>query len=195
MKKDLKLRIPLLTIFLFILHGAFAQQKIEREYRLDISEVPTHAIQFIDISELENHVKWYFEENLKGNSIEAKFTYKSKRYSIEFDTTGKLQDIEIEIPSEDMDTATLSIIELNLSARFSKYKIDKIQIQYSDSLSSFSEFLKTINDISDRFIKYEIVAKGKREKRWKLYEFTYSRQGSLESEVQIILRNTDNLEY
>jgi hypothetical protein len=159
------------------------------------ADVPTAALQFIEEVEMDSNWKWYFEENLVGNSVEAKTKYNGKWYSVEFDTSGKIQDIEVEKDLPEMDENVRSTILQTLDAMFSSHKIDKIQIQYS---AEDPVLLAILNDITTRFdykVQYEIVVKGKKTGRPKLYELTFTENGELLESSEIIFRNTDNLEY
>lgn len=190
-----RLIIPVILFFYIFQIDANAQQKFEKERRMKFADVPTAALQFIEEVEMDSNWKWYFEENLVGNSVEAKTKYNGKWYSVEFDTSGKIQDIEVEKDLPEMDENVRSTILQTLDAMFSSHKIDKIQIQYS---AEDPVLLAILNDITTRFdykVQYEIVVKGKKTGRPKLYELTFTENGELLESSEIIFRNTDNLEY
>lgn len=172
-----------------------AQTKYEKEYRIKQEEVPEKALEFIHSATIDFSEKWYFEENLEGNSIEAKFKYNQKRYSVEFDTSGNLLDIEIETPFDALIEKLQASIKNSLQNTYSKFKIRKMQVQYSGPIASFADFLNEPNRDEQYKIHYELVVKGKKNRQWNLFEMTYNSQGELEKTEQIILRNTDNLEF
>jgi hypothetical protein len=189
-----------LVIFFLVLNGAFqldagAQQKFEKESRLKPEDVPALAGQFIEAVELDTRWKWYFEENLVGNSVEAKTKYNGKWYSVEFDTSGNIQDVEIETDLKEMKENVSRNILHALDSMFNSHKIDKIQIQYTAETSVLIAILNKYADQADSKIQYEIVVKGKKNRRPKLYELTFSDNGKLLETSVIIFRNTDNLEY
>jgi len=190
-----KLIIPVILLFCIFQIDANAQQKFEKESRLKTDDVPSAALQFIEAVEMNYRWKWYFEENLKGNSVEAKTKYNGKRYSIEFDTSGKIQDVEVETELPGMDENVSRNIVQALDSMFNRFKIDKIQIQYSAESPVLLAILNNITTRSDYKVQYEIVVKGKKTGRPKLYELTFSDSGKLLDSVEIIFRNTDNLEY
>ena len=43
--------------------------------------------------------------------------------------------------------------------------------------------------------KYEIVLKGKENKKYQMMEYLFSNEGKFEDKAIIIMKNTDNLEY
>ncbi len=120
-----------------------AQEKYEKESRIREKYVPTKALQFIDSSDLKSRIRWYLEEGLNRKSIEAKFKHEKVRYSVEFDTLGNVEDIEIEIPWEDLNSQLKDSISLHLKKDCLKHKIVKVQIQYSGSESELLAKLKT----------------------------------------------------
>lgn len=190
-----RLIIPVILFFYIFQIDANAQQKFEKESRMKSADVPTAALQFIEEVEMDSNWKWYFEENLVGNSVEAKTKYDGKWYSVEFDISGKIQDIEVEKDLPEMDENVRSTILQTLDVMFKSHKIDKIQIQYS---AENPVLLAILNDITTRFdykVQYEIVVKGKKTDRPKLYELTFTENGELLESSEIIFRNTDNLEY
>ena len=172
-----------------------AQTKYEKEYRIESDEVPEKAYQFIHSADADFSEKWYFEENLEGNSIEAKFKYNREKYSVEFDTTGNLLDIEVESPFKDLPENLQASIQNSLQHRYSKFTIRKMQVQYSGKIDSFADFIATSDKAKQYTIYYELVVKGRKNREWNLYEMTYNNRGELEKTEQIILRNTDNLEF
>lgn len=189
--------LPILVIVISQVTILSGQLKYEREYRLDKSQVPEQALQFVEALKLNSKVKWYKEENLKTNSIEAKTKYQSQKYSIEFDTSGIIEDIEIEIPwpaiLPDPRTAILQYFEAN----FDKHKIYKVQQQFSGNAASLLQIPSSqpIQSTDDILLRYEIVAKVKRQKNYQKLELLFSDKGELIQQSIILLKNTDNLEY
>ena len=190
--------IPRYFLFIFLclltLHS-ISQTKFEKEYRLKEDQVPAKAINFVEPQKLDTKVKWYYEENFEGNSIEAKFKYDGRRYSVEFDTSGVLQDIEIEaLPIERPGNLNKLILE-QWDLNFKKYKYVKLQFQYSGAIKSFDDFLRSEDPEQDYTMKYELVLKVRTEEGWKMYELLYDQDDTLERKSRIVFRNTDNLEF
>lgn len=186
-------------LILFLSFGTaiftFGQEKYEKEYRIKKEEVPESAKSFVILPDFNGNVKWYFEENLTGNSIEAKFKYQNKKYSIEFDTTGKLQDIEIETTIKSMPGHLTNKIISQLDSLFVRHKTRKIQLQYSGNIQSIGNLIKNKSKERHYSTNYEFVVKGKVNKLWQLYEITFNDKGSLITKSRIVFRNTDNLEF
>ena len=96
---NLILKHTSILVFCWMISGAlFAQDKIERELRVEEKVVPKEARDwFYDAFETTKRPKWYQEIFESGYSYEAKFKLKGKFYSVEFDSLGLIQDVEIEI--------------------------------------------------------------------------------------------------
>lgn len=184
-----------INVSLFLTSQTFGQKKYEKEYRLKSQEVPVDARKFVEAIHFPGEVKWYFEENLKGNSIEGKVIRNKKRYSLEFDTQGNLQDVEIQINWMDIPEVTRNNISANLSSQYSYFKINKIQVQYAGEDTALLSLLKNqrINNLYST--NYEIIVKGKKDKKLKLYEMTFSQKGEVLAISEIIFRNIDNLAF
>lgn len=183
-------------IFLFAIPCNVAGQfKYEREYNLQKEKAPVLATTFINTCCPNSKAKWYGEESLKGKSIEAKLKYKSSLYSIEFDTSGHIQDVEKKIRIYDIPQNARLVILNKLDSIFSKYKIDKIQVQWVGSNQALYELIEKSSSTLPHTINYEIVLKGRKEKSTKMYEVLFSMDGSILSVSEIVQRNTDNLDY
>ncbi len=186
-----------LVIFIFCIGASvvtIAQQKYEKEFDLDRNDVPRLALNFIESVEIDSKVNWYYEENLKGNSVEAKFSHAGQKYSIEFDTTGTLQDIELEIALEEIAEETMLQMKESLNHEFDKSSIHRVQKQYAGTVKSFKAFLNVDRSISYE-MRYEAEVKGKKNKRMRLFEVLFSSDGSIERIDEIIFRNNDYLEF
>jgi len=171
------------------------QTKYEKEYRLDTSEVPKQVIKFVEPESLDTKVKWYYEVNNTGHSIEAKFKLQGSWYSSEFDTLGTLQDIEVEYKYSKLSKLLRERIDNQLKETFTKHKIKKLQISYTDSIQSFSQFIKLKRPRSLHQHGYEIVVKGKKSDSWALYELFFDSKGNKETISKIILDSSQHLVF
>lgn len=174
---------------------AWGQTKYEKEYRLAPEKVPFQAQAFLDSLAFPGKVKWYFEENLQTNSVEAKVQHQQKKYSIEFDPAGTLQDIEIEWDWKELPADIRKAINEQLCAAYDSFKIRQIQIQYTGDKASLLAVAKNMLPPGKYKTQYELLVKGKKGNVTKLYEITFSQNGSLLETSEIIFRNTDTLEY
>lgn len=173
----------------------YAQQKYEKESRLKAEAVPTKARAFIDSLTITEKIKWYLEEGLDRTSIEAKFKLNNQKHSVEFDTTGNLEDIEIQIKWSDLQKTLKDSINTQLGRDCKKFKIRKTQIQYSGDRSTLLSKIKTGKSTTDFLVQYELIVKCKNAKNIALFEYLFSNIGQKLASSQIVFKNSSNLEY
>lgn len=185
-------------VFLFFIIFNFnflAQNKFEKEFRIQTEEVPIKAQKIIDSFDFNTKLKWYKEIGLETTTFEAKTKKNKKRISIEFNNKGDFEDIEVEIKFKAIPEHVRHSIQKQLSTFLDKVKVTKTQIQYTGDFSAIFQFL-TNKIFSNRYeIRYELVITGKKDGAFPFYEFLFGANGELLQKKQIILRNTDNLEY
>lgn len=184
--------IPFFTI------AIFGQEKYEKEYRIHKHIVPVQAQKFIEALQFTKKIKWYREEGINNTySIEAKTKHKSKKYSVEFDSSGVIEDIEIEIGWKEISIKTRNNITQYLNDHFEKHKIHKLQIQYTGSQDSLLKAVlnKDSRQDHDVAIHYEIVLRIKKGKKHQKLEILFDEGGKMIRKSKILLLNTDILEY
>jgi len=195
-KKQMPKIIYILLIIVFACSSnLIAQEKFEKESRIKGYDVPIEAQLFIDSSNITNKVKWYKEEGLNTQSIEAKFKHNNSKYSVEFNTGGDVEDIEIEVNFEDLESHLKEAIILQLKTDCSKYKIVKVQKQYMGSESHLLSILKTDKTSSSLTIKYELIIRCHQQKEVNLFEYLFNDSGELISTSKIVFKNSSHLEY
>jgi hypothetical protein len=184
-------------VCIFVFHSkGVGQTKYEREYRLNLEDVPPLAIDYVNSITVESKVKWYYEENLLGNSIEAKFRYMDRLYSVEFDTSGLLQDVEIEIEWSEIPEQSRKRMTVGMDSLFTKHKVQKVQIQYSGDQMTVLQKAKGEEPGGSMTTMYEVVISGKKEnERNSLYEIHFTEEGEMLDVSRIIFKNSDNLEF
>lgn len=193
--------MPRLNFLCFLLtlvsmfNTGFSQTKFEQEFRIKPGDVPGSALAFIDSMEFDRKIKWYKEIGHHGKSIEAKTRFKGKKYSVEFSAEGVFEDVEIEIKCTEIPLETRREIEKYLHSEYTKYSIDKIQMQYSGTKESVLNLIKELDIDTKPTIRYEIVLSSNIDKTYKMYEFLFSESGDFIQKQEIVLRNTDNIEY
>lgn len=185
----------LLLTLVSIFNSGFSQTKFEQEFRIKPGDVPTSALAFIDSMEFDKKIKWYIEIGHHGKSIEAKTRFRGKKYSVEFSAEGVFEDVEIEIKCVEMPLDTRRDIEKYLHSEYEKYSIDKIQMQYSGAKASILNLMKESNINTQPIIRYEIVLSTKIDKTYRMFEFLFSESGDFILKQEIVVRNTDNIEY
>lgn len=167
----------------------------EREYRIQATDAPSIAVDYLNTFAFDKKIKWYLEINDTTQSIEAKTKWKKHKYSIEFDTTGKLQDVEITVDEDEIAPATLQGLQRYMTDSFTSYKICKIQRQYSGEPKAIRDFV--LNNVESNTITrcYEIVAEINDKGVKKRVEFLFDNKGKPIRTTRLYYRNTDNLEY
>lgn len=172
-----------------------AQVKYERETRIRPSAVPTQARAFADTALGARKIRWLKEFGLDAFSYEAKAKKDGRRYSIEFDTAGKVQDVEMEIKLSSLDPALRKKIDATLSGLFTHPKITKTQLQWTGPEPVLQALIQAGAGPENYTERVEIVFKCRENGRPKLYEALFDASGALLSKLEIIPRNTDNLDY
>ncbi|MCB0629166.1 MAG: hypothetical protein R2824_18705 [Saprospiraceae bacterium] len=191
----MKLSTVRLLFFVLLISYEVSAQKYEREYRIQEMQVPEQALQFVRESGFDRKIRWYAEEGWQRHSIEAKTRFNKHRYSIEFDTTGRLEDIEIVIDRRKLPAATRQAILSKFASDFEKFKIIKIQIQYSGDPVALRQLTAKPFDTQNVIVKYELIVKGRTSGKAHWYEYLFTDKGVAEHRTVSLFRNTDNLEY
>ncbi|NRB47767.1 MAG: hypothetical protein HRU41_08830 [Saprospiraceae bacterium] len=173
----------------------FSQVKYEKEHRVSAEKVPEAATNALESRPFYSKVKWYREESLVATTYEAKVRFQGKKLSIEFDSIGQLEDVEIIIKWSAIEDIVRTKIDQELKGVFSKYRLVKIQRQWTGNTEILLKSLPDDPPPDKATKRYEIIVKGKSEIGWHWHEMTFSLTGELLSNKRIILRNTDNLEY
>ena len=183
----------LLFILFFSVQGLYAQDKVEREYKIKPSEVPAKALNFIKESFSEKKVNWYMEQSASGKSIEAKVRKDGRLYSAEFDTLGNIQDIEVLVNIKDIPEALRLMIERSLSEQFSRYKVLKTQKQWIGKAAALQSLIKGDKPKAKYETNYEIVITGRKDKHNDEYELLFNEDGVLIRQQKIIESNQQHL--
>jgi hypothetical protein len=174
---------------------SFSQVKYEREYGVSAKEIPAPARAFAEKAFPGQKIKWYKEERLESFSFEAKVRRHGTRFSVEFDSLGTIEDVEMLLSFSEIDQLASKNIEAKLGSTFSKYKIQRVQRQLTGPEQALEELVAVGTTGLAFVVRYEIVARGKKEKATGLYELLFDDQGELLDMKEIIPRNTDILDY
>lgn len=187
-----------LLTFAFLALGnnpVHAQQKFEREIRIRPQAVPAAAEAFVSACIDKGKVRWYKEINLGFYSFEAKATRNGHHYSIEFDSLGVIQDVEMVIRFDHLTNVVQSAITAELTGRCSKYRITRVQRQWTGSTRALQAVIREGSTAEQYTERIEIVFSCKTDKAPVLYEALFDAHGKLENLLEIIPRNTDNLDF
>ncbi len=175
--------------------GLWSQDKFEKERRIKRKDVPSEALKFLDSLHIKSRVKWFQEEGLIDKSIEAKFKRNKIRYSVEFDSTGRIEDIEMELPWRHVELSVRNRISSQLEQNCTKHKIVKVQRQFSGKASDLLTWMQTSTSTKLLTINYEIIVKCSQQKHVDLYEYLFNAHGETLSVSKIVFKNSSHLEY
>jgi len=190
-----KYKFLILLILFSISTILFAQDKFEKESRIQPKDVPPRALLFIDSLNLKTKIKWYKEEGLDKESIEAKFKLNKAIHSVEFDTYGKIEDVEIIVNWEDLESDLKDSIFFQLNIDCLSHKIVKVQRQFLGSENELLFQIKNRDVFEPLKIRYEMIIRCKYEKKVDLFEYLFNYDGKLISRSRIIFKNSSHLEY
>jgi hypothetical protein len=185
----------LILVGMLVFTPCLAQKKLEREYHLRAGAVPKSAAELV--TRLFEGVTpvWHGEQSLNGTTLEAKFKYKGRKYSVEFDSSGRLEDIELltkmkHIPDDARETITKA-----LEDSFSRYRVVKTQIQWKGTEQELKKAIVEGIESTTPDIRYELVVRGKKKDMTRYYEVQANQDGTLKLIREIIQSNTSNLIY
>ncbi|MAD98265.1 MAG: hypothetical protein CMB99_13140 [Flavobacteriaceae bacterium] len=186
--------VQIVLLFLLVSFSTRAQEKYEREYRIDLKEVPKKALDFIQQIPNVQKVKWYYEESQDGETVEAKFKHKGHKVSVEFTDKGEILDVEIKTRLGEFPKQERQLIRKVLESQFVKYRIRKIQKQFSKlSRAQFQKLFS--NPAGFGTYNYEIVVKGKKKKQFELFQLQIDQEGAVLSQLKFAPPNSLNLEF
>ena len=174
---------------------AFTQVKFEKEYRIKEDNIPENIKSYLNTITFKNKIKWYKDEGLSKYTYEAKTFHDNLNFSIEFDSLGIIEDVEFKIEWKSVPELTKKNIDIYLDSIYQKKKIIKVQIQYTGKPENLINILRDRNQNQRLTRKYEIVLKGKENKKYQMMEYLFSNGGKFEHKAAIMIKNTDNLEY
>jgi hypothetical protein len=183
----------LFVILFFCVQGLYAQDKVEREYKIKPSAVPAKALDFIKESFRDLKVNWYMEQSASRKSIEAKIRKDDRLYSAEFDTLGNIQDVEVLVNIKDIPEAQRHIIDRTLGEQFSRFKVQKAQKQWIGEAADLQSLIKGDKPKAKHKTNYEIVITGRKDKHSDEYELLFSEDGVLIRQQKIIESNQQHL--
>jgi len=176
-------------------NSVFSQVKYEKEYRIKKNEIPKNIKSYLDEITFKNKIKWYKDEGLSKYTYEAKTSHNNLNFSIEFDSLGIIEDVEIEIRWNDIPELVKKSIEFYLDGKYQKKKIIKVQVQYTGEPEYLIDIINDEESKKRLTRKYEIVLKGKENKKFQMMEYLFSNEGKFERKAIIMMKNIDNLEF
>lgn len=193
-----KASIFIIIVFIgFSFQSSYAQYKYEREYRIRKSQFPNNALELIEEKVTDaKRIKFYKETDSAKVSYEAKLKKDRLWYSIEFSEEGVLEDIEILIKTTDIPDATLSKIEAYLNQNFKKYRIKRLQQQYTARTDALETTLR--NAFQNLILptnNYELMVVGKKDDGYMDYEILFDADGNFKNQRTSLPPNYDHVLY
>ncbi len=172
------------------------ESKNEKETKLKRDEMPASILESLEgYLEKSKKVKFFSEIDNEHTSFEVKLSFEGNRYSIEFDQSGKLEDIEVNIQMGTLPSESWKKIQRHLSS-FDKFKIDKIQKQFSSSAKSNEEIIKdALQNGTAEIIRFEIEVNTKQNGKWTAYEMLFQEDGQFLTKRIIIHRSSEFILY
>lgn len=174
---------------------ASAQNKEEVEERIEAVDFPEGARRFAESLFEGEKIHWIKERNQNGHSYEAKAKFSNVKYSLEFDDQGTFEDLEFVIKSKQLPKKVKQEIEQYLSLEFERFKIRRIQEQWSGDQSRLKAALHEQKEGSALKRQYELEVHGKRKGAYADYEYLFDGEGSYISSQEIQESNHDNFFY
>lgn len=165
----------LLLIFLLLLITE-PPVKQEVEIRIPTSEFPESALALLKPKLTgATDVRYFKETDGVSNSFEVKFWRDGVRWSVEFSQDGTFEDVEVERALSHLPQTTASAIRSTLSARFSRYSIRKLQIQYTSWPPDFGEPAA-----------YELIVEGTTPRELGVFELKLDPNGTIRLERRVV---------
>lgn len=168
------------------------EQKREAETSIKKSEMPAAALNILnEFWNDEKKADFYREFDGKTVSYEAKFMHNDHLISIEFSEEGLLEDIEQLIEFHEIPENTGTAIRSYLNDQYIKFKITRVQRQFSGSDSLVQNFLA--EDFKPITIRYELEVEAQNKKELGDFEFLFNRNGQFIQKREIVRRSLDNI--
>lgn len=177
---------------------ASAQNKYEREHRIRKVQFPEIALEYI-AEKLDEAKRTRFYKEIDSSTISYKAKFKKDRlwYGIEFDKKGAIENVEIAVKPIDIPDDAFATINSYLSNNFTKYKIRKMRQQYwVAEMNTVEETVKNaFQNLMLPAINYELIIKGKKDKKSEQYEALFDSEGNFKSIRKSLPPNYDHVLY
>lgn len=162
----------------FVSFFAYGQEiKIEQESKISRANFPKIATQYLlEHFSKAQKVKYFREKSNDSIFFEAKFVENKKKFSVKFDEKGKLYDTEQTVKFEEIDKDAQKTIKDELQKLYTKFVIQKTQIQWSSS---------------QNILGYELEIKAYAESGDGIFEINSNKNGNIIRKRQIPERAKD----
>ncbi|MCH2450507.1 MAG: hypothetical protein MK198_10215 [Gracilimonas sp.] len=168
------------------------KQKSEVEISIKEAEIPAPALNILN-QFWNDKKKVDFYREFDGNSVsyEAKFMPDNHLLSIEFNERGLIKDIEQLIEFDEIPENTGNIIRSYLNDQYTKFKVTRIQRQYSGGDELTKSFLE--EDLVPLTIRYELEVEAQNKEELGIFEFLFNKNGQFLWKCKIMRRSLDNI--
>lgn len=177
---------------------ATAQNKYEREHRIRKVQFPEIALEYIS-EKLDDAKRTRFYKEIDSSTISYKAKFKKDRlwYGIEFDKKGAIENVEIAVKPVDIPDDAFAAINSYLSNNFTKYKIRKMRQQYwvTEMITVEETVKNAFQNLMLPTINYELIIKGKKDKKSEQYETLFDSEGNFKSIRKSLPPNYDHVLY
>lgn len=106
-----------------------------------------------------------------------------------------LEDVEIEINKKGIPKKILKSIDEYLKTDIKKFKIRKIQLQYSGNPEKIQAQFFNLKADSDISLRYELIVSTQLSGTFTQFEYHFDDEGKFIHRFKVIQTMTDNLEY
>jgi hypothetical protein len=190
-------------ILLLLPSISIAQVEVKREMEksIPVKEFPSKCLHRIKPFFIKSKkIRYYKEQNGERLTYEIKLKKEGKQYSIEFHQDCKLIDIEELVKLKELDKKIQNQIIDFFKKHYKKYKMYRIQKQYSprkedtDSFFVNNFFIETNKPYELRYeIEAEVITKDRKEVL--RFEYLFDNQGNLIQKRKIEKGLMDNVLY
>jgi hypothetical protein len=184
-----------LAAILLLQQSVYAQVKNERESDIKAQDVPANARSWMkDTYEGAKKYRWIQEESNSGISYEAKLKYQGHWHSVEFNANGIIEDIEVTLDFNDLDSLTKTVLLNALGAAFEDFKIIKTQRQWTGSAEDLEDAIDE-GEIAQIHTRYELEVYGRHAEKETNWEVLIETDGQIISTSEIEAVNNTNLNF
>jgi hypothetical protein len=181
--------------------AAWAQDvKNEVETSITREQMPEKALSLL--SPLLKEVRkprFYRETDGQEVSYESKLKWKGDAYSIEFKEDGSLMDAEKQVRYNTLPEEVRREVESYLEKEFGRYRIRRVQAQYSagrDSQSGADVLQKlAAGEFQELTVRYEMEVDGTLPSELGAFEILFDAKGNLVNRRRVVRRSADNILY
>ncbi|MFK5973907.1 MAG: hypothetical protein QM485_11610 [Flavobacteriaceae bacterium] len=191
------MKYNILAVFLFLGCITFAQDRQEREHRIQKSQFPDLASDFMTLGHKMKKVRYYKEVDSSKTTYAVKFKLDRLYYHIQYNTSGNLINSGFRIKEIDIPQETYTKIKTYISDAFKRFKIRRIWQEYPiDNNKIKNEALKnTFQNLLLASNEYRLLVRAKKQDKAEDYELWFDSEGDLKRIRTALPTNLDRVLY